>query len=45
MEAALGARTIDRLAKLMENLILADDDRVAADRNRHRMPDCGVAGE
>jgi hypothetical protein len=45
VKATLSARTIDRLTELMEDLILADDHRIAADRNRDRMTDRGLADE
>ena len=45
MKAMLRARMFDRLTELMEDLILTDDDRVAAGRDGDRMTDCRLADE
>ena len=45
MKATVAARVVDRCPQLVEDLVLADDDRIAPDGNRDRVTDRGLADE
>ena len=45
MKAAVATCVVDGFAELMEDLVLSDHDRIAADGDRDRMTDRSLAGE